>query len=187
MSPTMQKVFLYVIPPLSGLIMIGWPAALQLTFFTTAMISFSQSWFLRQAWFRALIGIQPLPQHHNVINVKKNEPSPYTGTMTRYQPPGHAVEKKKHVLEQKEHASEQKRRGGVSGIKSALSHWWKESKKKAQEWQQQPPQNIGRRTPAEIKHAKAYHERRERELAQEREMKRLEQEEQEHERKRRRS
>jgi membrane protein insertase Oxa1/YidC/SpoIIIJ len=158
MTPGMRKVFLYVIPPFGGLIMTNWPAALQMTFCIAAIISLIQSSLLRQPWFRNSLGLQPIPPRSDT---GKSDNSAYTGTMTRYRPPGDA--------------SEQRKGGIILDVKNNLSKFYQESKKKVEERKQ--PKKTGRRTTAELKYAKEYDARRKRELEQEAEARRLEREE----------
>jgi len=154
MSETVKKVFLYVLPPISFMIQLFWPAGLQFTFFISALISLTQSSLLRQLWFRNLFGIQPLPQHMGVNAQAKTEA--YTGTINRYQPPtspGAAPEKGKGFLG-----------GALSDIQGAVSEVVKSGKK----MMASKKGANGKRTAAELRHAREYDARRKREQAQER-------------------
>lgn len=153
MSPTVQKVFLYVLPPFSFLIQLFWPAGLQFTFFVTGVIGFVQSSILRQLWFRKSVGIQPLPQHMGVNTKPKT--GVYNGTINRYQPPASpsaTPEKGKGFLG-----------GAFSDIQGAASELVKAGKKRMGTGKTE----AGKRTAAELRHAKDYDARRKREQAQE--------------------
>ena len=89
------------------------------------------------------MGIQQLGQEP-----KTSQAPSYKGTITKYQPPGAT--------------STAKPQKGSSGF---LSDLWKQANKRMED-RQKP---TGRRTAAELKHAKAYDERRKREIALERE------------------
>ena len=147
MNTTLQKFIRYFLPGLSGLIMIFWPAGMQLTFCITAMFSLLQAALLSKNKFRRLIGIQELNQQPITRAL-----SSYTGTITKYQPPG-ATNSPKGPS------------GVILDIKTGASSLWKEAYKRVEE-RQKP---TGRRTPAELRHAKAYDERRKREIALEKE------------------
>ena len=150
MNTNLQKFVRYFLPGLSGLIMIFWPAGMQLTFCITAMFSLLQGALLSNNNFRRLIGIQELNQQPVARNL-----SSYTGTITKYQPPG-----------ANSTANSPKGPSGViSDIKTGASSLWKQAYKRVED-RQKP---TGRRTPAELKHAKAYDERRKREIALEKE------------------
>jgi len=147
MTPTVRAIFLYVLPPFSGLIMCAWPGALQLTFFIQALITMVQSAALRQDWFRKLVGIQPLPQSGDI---KPN--TPYSRAIISNMSADLASGAKKGILG-----------GAIADIKTAFSA----AKKRTEDYQQQQQPKTGRRTPGELKHAQAYDARRKREIAQE--------------------
>jgi len=162
MSPTVQKVFLYVLPPASFLIQLFWPAGLQFTFFISGVISLIQSSALRQRWFRKLLGIQPLP--HQMGSSTKPKTEAYTGTMNRYQAPASPTagpEKGKGFLG-----------GAISDLQGAVSEVVKGGKKMLDKQKTE----TGKRTAAELRHAKDYDVRRKREVAQKKFEKQQEQE-----------
>ncbi len=145
MTPVVKKIFLYVLPPFSGLIMCAWPGALQFTFFFQSMMSMSQAAALRQDWFRNMVGIQPLPKPGDT------KPSTtYSGTINRTISADGTPGAKSGILG-----------GAMADIKTAFSA----AKKRTEDYQQ--PTKTGRRTPGELKHAQAYEARRKREIAQE--------------------
>ena len=142
------------------MIVLFWPAGMQLSFCITAVFSIIQSTLLRSNDFRKLIGIQQLGQQPYA-----SKSSTYTGTITRYQPPGASGT-----------ANPQKGPSGfISEIKSGASALWKQAHKRVDD-RRKP---TGRRTTAELKHAKAYDERRKREIALEREAEAVEKAERE--------
>lgn len=146
----LQKFIKYFLPGISGVIVMFWPAGMQLSFCITAFFSLTQSVLLRSNDFRRLIGIQQLGQQPYASN-----PSTYQGTITKYLPPGADST-----------ANPQKGPSGViSEIKSGASALWKQAHKRVED-RRKP---TGRRTPAELRHAKAYDERRKREIALEKE------------------
>ena len=150
--------------------MIFWPAGMQLCFCITAIFSLVQSRLLRSNDFRKFIGIQQLGQQPYA-----SQPSSYKGIITKYQPPGATST-----------ANPQKGPSGIiSELKSGALALWKQAHKRMED-RQKP---TGRRTAAELKHAKAYDERRRREIALERaaeEAEKAEREEWESKNKRRR-
>ena len=147
--------------------MIFWPAGMQLSFCITAIFSLIQSRLLGSNAFRKFIGIQQLGQQP----YGSQPPTSYKGTITKYQPPGAST------------ANSQKGPSGVvSELKSGASALWKQAHKRLED-RQKP---TGRRTAAELKHAKAYDERRKREIALEREAEKAEREERESQNRRRR-
>ena len=152
MAPNVQKIFLYVLPPLGGLFMSFWPGALQLTFFIQAMITLTQSYTLRQPWVREYLGIQPLPNKAN----SKPANQVYTGVINRHKGPEAAPEGKPGFIG-----------GAVADIQKAKAGLMNSIQKNINERQQRAA-SSGRRTEGEMKHAKAYDLRRKREIAQER-------------------
>lgn len=152
MNPAMRNLFTYGFPTMTGLFMLWWPGCMQITFFTTAMLSLSQSWLLRQPWLRQMIGIQPLPTPHT-----NNPPKgPYTGTLNTYQPPAKTapLPEKKGIIG-----------GAISDIKGAAGQAIK-SARNVMSSENDMKKTQGR-TPEESRRAKAYEEKRRREIAHE--------------------
>ena len=153
MTPAVRKIFLYVLPPMSGAIMTFWPGGLQLVFSFTAMIALIQSTLLRKAWFRRFFGIQPLPEP----DATKGHGQAYTTTINKYQAPtksklGH--ERRKGIL------------GAWVDITSAVSETAKAGKNIMQS---QRKDQQSRLTAAELRHAKLYEEKRRKELTRDKE------------------
>ena len=133
--------------------MLFWPGCMQLTFFTTAMMSLSQSWALRQPGVRKYLGIQPLPSPASASPPK----GPYTGTMNTYQRPAKPapLPEKKGVIE-----------GAISDLKGAAGQAVKSARTAMSIDPQEKKKSQGR-TREELRRAQAYEEKRRRELAQE--------------------
>ena len=149
MSPAAMRVMIIALPTVSGVIMLAWPGALQLTFFIQSIITLVQTSFLRMPWFRDLIGIQPLPD-----TTPKPNNQIYTGRINK--------------ASDSEASSQSAGKGFAGGAQADIKSLWSSLKNKANEYQQRQTQSrSGKRTAAELKHAKAYDERRKRELAQE--------------------
>lgn len=147
MNPALRNFFTYGIPLLSGSFMLFWPACMQLSFFFTSLFSMGQAWLLRQPWMRNWLGIQPLPEPLT----SSGATSSYKGTMNLYQPPSNAPppEEKKGVIG-----------GAISDIKSSFS----QVADKARSVADSQTKTTTRRTAAELKYAKAYEERRRKEM-----------------------
>ena len=58
----MNKLFLYVLPALTGFFAIWWPVGLQIPIFLNGIFAITQGSLFRQAWFRRFCNIQPLGQ-----------------------------------------------------------------------------------------------------------------------------
>lgn len=134
--------------------MLWWPAGLQLTFFISAMISGAQATLFRNAWFRNLVGIQPLA----APSAPKPQSRTHTVTSNRYQAPSSGP------------STPSTPKGVFENFKGAVSDLMKAGRKYAPVSRQRA-QNE-RLTPAEKQHAKRYEERRTREIARDAEMKR---------------
>ena len=132
-----------------------WPGGLQLTFFISAMISSSQAALFKNAWFRNLVGMQPLPSPAAPIPQSRT----YPATTSRYQAPSSTPSTPSNPLG----IFRKTFRGAVSDIMEA-------GKKIAP--QSQPQAQKDRLTPGEKQHAKKYEERRSREIARDAEIKR---------------
>ena len=153
MSPLVKNIFVYAFPAMTGGFMLFWPGCLQLTFFTTAMMSLSQSWMLRQPRVRQILGIQPLPPPPSQTPPK----GPYTGTLNTYQPPTKSapLPEKKGIIG-----------GAINDLKGAAGQAMKSAKGMVSSGKNQKKPTG--RSPEELRRARAYEERRRREIAQER-------------------
>lgn len=134
--------------------MIWWPAGLQLTFFISASISNAQIASFRNAWFRNLVGIQPLPE----LAAPKPQSQTYTGTLNRYQAASSAP------------STPGTPKGIFGNIKGAVSDIMKLGEQFSPKSRQQSPKD--RLTAGEKRHAKVYEEKRKREITREAEMQR---------------
>ena len=151
----MMKVFLYVVPSLSILCTMSLPSAVQLTFAFTSILSLSQSYLLRHPAVRRWLGIQPIV---TPAEVKAYSQSLYSGTLSRYEPPSppeSTTPPKKGIID-----------GAFAEIKGAASQVVKSAKDLKSS--QDAKGGAQRLTSEEIRRAKAYEDRRQRELAQER-------------------
>ena len=135
----------YVLPIAGGVFMLRWPASMQLTFCITASFGAIQATILANAWFRELVGIQPLQN-------AQSQPNPRSQALSS--PPSSPETPTGIVANIK---------GTVSDIMKAGEEFQSKSKKQAQK---------GRLTEGEKRHAEAYEERRRREFVQEEAMRR---------------
>ncbi|MCJ1385783.1 Mitochondrial inner membrane protein oxa1 [Xylographa soralifera] len=146
MSPTMKNAFTYGLPLMSFLFMSFWPACVQLTFTTTSIIALGTATLFRNPSIRTFLGISNLPVPRSATDT-----GPYKGVMTVYQPPSAKgeAEEPKGVLE-----------GAVADIRGAA----KQVMGTARNFQDRKPKSGGRLTAGELRRAKAYEEKRKREL-----------------------
>lgn len=122
--------------------MIGWPAGLQLTLCITALLAAAQATMFRNAWFRNLVGMQPLPE--------QAAPKQQPGQNLLYQAPSTTP-------------SDPKTQTGIYGnLKGAVSDIIKTGEKYSPMSRQQDEK--GRLTAGEKRHAETYEKRRRREL-----------------------
>ena len=125
--------------------MVAWPGALQLVLFFQATITLLQSSLLRQNWFRGIIGIQPIPKPQDI----KPSGQAYSGKISKPITINAAP----------------KPQGIFGGAKATYQSATAALRKQVQDQRQK---KTDERSPAELQHAKAYDQKRERELAQER-------------------
>ena len=150
----MRGILLYGLPIMSTAFMSVIPAAVQLSFGATSVLTLIQTHYLRQPWVREFLGIQPLPKPET-----STSESPYKGTIT-------IQAESTRVPEQAPSPAPKSIVGGaVSDIKGAASQFMKT----ARSWQNSEDTKQGnqRLTQAELKRAHAYEARRQREIAQE--------------------
>ncbi|MCJ1434297.1 Mitochondrial inner membrane protein oxa1 [Xylographa pallens] len=148
LTPTMKIMFTYGLPLMSFLFMSFWPACVQLTFTTTSIIALGTATLFRHPGIRTFLGISDLPTPRSATDI-----GPYKGVMNVYQPPSateEAAEKPKTVLGG---AVAELRGAAKQVIGSAKSY--QERKAKA---------GGGRLTAGELRRAKAYEDKRKREL-----------------------
>ena len=146
----MQITMLYGLPLVTSTFMLFWPGVLQVTFAFTSLLSLLQSYLLRQPWMRHFLQIQPLP------GKKEHTQSNYAGTITRYQsplsPPPEPPVKKGIVG------------GAISEIKGAASQVMRSARRLRDSGDDK--RGSRRRSPAEVKRAQEYEQRRRREIEQ---------------------
>lgn len=150
MTPTMRTLFLYGLPLITTTFMLFWPGALQVSFAFTSLMALTQSYLLRQPAVRKLLNIQPLR-----VRVAPSAPS-YPGVMQKYQPPSAGPSPTTS-------ASKGLVGGAISDIKGAASQVVKSVRSLRDSAETKPGQQ--RRTAEQTKRAKAYEQKREREIA----------------------
>ena len=138
-------VFQYGMPLFGGIFMIPWPAALQLGLFFSAVISALQATLFRAVWFRNLVGIHTSP--------KPAAPKSQSQTYPRYQAPSSTP------------TNPGSWNGMFGTVKGAVSDIVKVGEKYSPTLRQQS--QGARLTTQEKQHAKAYEEKRQREITRE--------------------
>ncbi len=139
--PAMFKIFQWGMPIISTVVMSFWPAAMQLSFAISSLISLGQTYLFKQPWFRGFWRIHPLPP-----------PAP---------PPSEQHIKAMIIpttARTKPAESEASTQGLIGRVSTTL-------KKYALDTQPLP---SGGRTKAQVAEAKRYEERRKREIQRER-------------------
>lgn len=151
-SAGMNLFLIYGIPTFSLAIMSQLPAAVQLSFAATSVLTLAQSQSLRQPWLREFLGIQPLPKPKSL-----SPESTYKGTMT-IQPIPPAISEQppapKGIIG-----------GAISDIKGAASQVVKTARSFTNS--EDVKKGNQRLTQAELKRAHAYETQRQREIAEE--------------------
>ncbi|MCJ1343812.1 Mitochondrial inner membrane protein oxa1 [Peltigera leucophlebia] len=150
MTPTMKTLFLYGLPLITTTFMLFWPGALQISFAFTSLMALTQSYLLRQPAVRKFLNIQPLR-----ARVDPSTPS-YGGVMQKYQAP--SVESLPAAPVSRGLVG-----GAISDIKGAASQVVKSARSLTDSADSKPGQQ--RRTAEQMKRAKAYEEKREKEIA----------------------
>ena len=149
MSESARKLFTYVIPFGGGLIMLAWPAGLQLTLCFTSVLAATQATLFASDRFRGLVGMQPKPKPDMSKKPNLNIQAPSRTSSKAATESG--------VLGTL--------RGAVSDLVKAGEQYAPKPKQQAQN---------SRLTAAEKRYADKYEDRRQREIAQEEGMKREE-------------
>ncbi|KAL9037563.1 MAG: hypothetical protein Q9180_003646 [Flavoplaca navasiana] len=154
-NPTMMRTFQWGLPIMSTMFMSFWPAALQLGFFTTSAMALTQAHLFKQAWFRNLCRIHPLPP--------KERPAIETTTKSGYK--GMVVPTTAREVPQGPEVSQ----GGVfSNARSRFKTTVSDLAERGQKLVQSKMDNDkgSRRSAAEISQAKRYDEKRRKEIQQ---------------------
>ncbi|KAL9126088.1 MAG: hypothetical protein Q9217_004804 [Psora testacea] len=151
MSPSTLALFQYIIPLVTGVFSLFFPAALQLTLFITSIFTVSQSYIFRQPGFRKFMNMHPI-----LTPPKKGPPKPIINIK---------ASRKMQAMRPME-----QKKTGWAAVKQTMETAVNDLQKKSKEMQGQyvPDAKPARRSEAERKHAKAYEEKRQRELAQRR-------------------
>lgn len=69
-------IFRYILPLMSTFFMLFWPAAMQLGFAWTSILTLTQTYLFSLPWFRRLLRIHPMPPRTSPVSQHR------TGTMT---------------------------------------------------------------------------------------------------------
>ncbi|KAI9768406.1 MAG: Mitochondrial inner membrane protein oxa1 [Candelina submexicana] len=155
-NPKIRFTLTYILPTMTGAIMLSWPGALQMSFLFSSWMSVMQASLLRSNSFRDWAGIMRMPVAPKV-NPNGTTPSPYSGKMTLAQKPAAAastpaspVNKAKGILD-----------GAISDVKGATSEAVKMAKQLSG-----TETKRGTKTASELREAQAYEARRKKELEQ---------------------
>ncbi len=159
-NPMMKLLMLYILPFVSAFIGIWWPAALQLSFFTASLLSLGQATLFRNAGFRKLMKMAPLPKLTNPVS---GATTAYSGTLTRAgaiaapvptnASPSSLLSRPGNMI-----------RGAVTDMRNVRT----EAMKSLNSLTGAEPTAPGKRSKAEKRRADAYEERRSREEAEKR-------------------
>jgi len=138
MGKTTRRVLLIIFPCVTGMFSFLWPAALQLTVFSTGIVTLAQSFLFNSPWARRKLGIHPLPTpnlHGGKLNLE---------------------------------TFSEKEKQGVAATLKTFGDDTKKTMDNMMAGMSTSKKPKGRLTQAELKHAKDYEAKRQRELAQER-------------------
>lgn len=155
---------LYGAPVITSFFMAFWPGTLQMTFAFTSLMSYAQSYCLRQPWVRTLINIQPLPVPPKAGSNATSPKSAYTGTINRYKPPSPPSPVKRKRPVKKGFLS-----GAISNVKDGASQVLKTARNMRDGISEESEAKVGsgRRTVGQLKRAQEYELMRRKEIAQE--------------------
>jgi YidC/Oxa1 family membrane protein insertase len=78
MTPSTLKAMMYLLPAMSFMFTFWLPAAVQLSFFVSGVLSYFQATLFKQPWFRDWAKMSPLPAQGGPA---AKSPSPYQGTL----------------------------------------------------------------------------------------------------------
>ncbi len=161
MSPEVQKAMIWGLPAIS-LIFTSWlPASVQISFFVAGLCSFVQSTLFRQSWFRSFFNMTPLPARAPAGSNPAAPPSPYKGTMKIAANP---VLSSRELSGRFEAADEKKevKKGVLGGVLGEVTGTFKGLGSKAKETYNKQTDNG--RAKQKAKEAKAYEEKRRKEI-----------------------
>ena len=143
-SKGVRLVMLYGLPSFTCVFMLFMPACLQITFAFTSIFALAQGRLFRYPPFRKWLNMTPIPLK------PKPAGSPYEGILNKYQPPSLESTAKKGIVS-----------GAISEIKGAATGVMQSAKETMES--RKPTTRL---TPAELRRAKAYEERRRKEIEQ---------------------
>ena len=149
----MRLIMQYVLPAVSGIFMLFWPAAMQISFLTTSLFSLTQSWAFRQPKFRKLLHMTPLAKPAKPAGESPTYLAPTTMAAAAE---GEASRRKGFLG------------GAFSEIRGAMGQLRSDANRKLNE-----SEGLGghsRLTRRELKDARAYERRRRKEIEMENEM-----------------
>ena len=138
---------LYGLPSFMCIFMLFMPACLQVTFAFTTIFATAQGRLFRYPPFRKWMNMTPIPIKPKPTG---NPGSPYEGILNKYQPPSPEPTAKRGIVG-----------GAIAEIKGAASGVMKSAKETMES--QKPTTRL---TPQELRRAKAYEERRRKEIEQ---------------------
>ncbi|KAL8704324.1 MAG: hypothetical protein Q9201_002510 [Fulgogasparrea decipioides] len=149
-SPDLINLFKWGLPIISTVVMLFWPAMMQMTFFWTSTMALLQAYLFKKPWFRDYWGIHPLP-------------SPTTST------PSSDSQYKSMVIPTSARTVPEEPETAKKGLFGDTITKLKNQGSKFLGKNQKP---SGRRSAAEVAAAKRYEERRRKEAEQERQQRR---------------
>ncbi|KAL8733186.1 MAG: hypothetical protein Q9181_003669 [Wetmoreana brouardii] len=148
--PELVKLFKWGLPMISTIVMLFWPAMIQMTFFCTSIVALLQAFFFKQPWFRDYLGVHPLPSPATPTSSSKSQ---YKNMVI----PTSA----RTVSEEAETPKQGLFKDAISNLKKQGSNLLERNQKPS-----------GRRSEAEVAAARKYEERRRKEAEQERQHRR---------------
>ena len=149
---SMRLIMQYVLPTISGVFMLFWPAAMQLSFLTTSLFSLTQAWAFRQPGVRRFLRMTPVIKHVKPAGERLTYMSPAAATTAEQQ-----ASQKKGLIG-----------GAFTEIKGAMNQLGSDARRKLNE--REGLSENSRLTRRELKDAQAYERRRRKEIEMEAEM-----------------
>lgn len=163
-SPLALKFFTYGLPSIMGLLMLNLPAALQFSFAFTSLLSLIQTSVFRLPGFRRWAGIYQLPPEPaggpTAGGAATAPKTVYSGMLNTYQPPNASGE-----------TAKEEKKGIIGGAVAEMKGMSNEAMRSLKNYVGEKKDEEGgrkRRTKLQLREAKAYEERRRKEIAQQR-------------------
>lgn len=165
LSPEMTKAMIWGLPAVSVLFTWWLPAAVQISFFVSGVMSLIQSSLFRSDRFRTYFKMTPLPARPNPNG---NKPSPYRGDLKIAAPAQSTVLSQSQLNSRFQGAGELKKEKGIfGGMKSEITDTFSGVAAKTRE--KMAASNEKSRVKREVRDAQAYELRRQAEIKQEKE------------------